>query len=122
MGDRVCDLSAEFETVGVGCIGAGSQRIHRADYAERREDGRGIAWAPRPSSAPAYNSTGTHSRANVEVIRLKAAHLAMIPADEPKAKPSFLKQVEEHFTKWRGVYAAVGLGLAVLGLIAKLFF
>lgn len=58
----------------------------------------------------------------VEVDRLKAAHLALIPVDEVKAKPTLLKQIEDHFTKWRGVYAAAGLCLAAVGLIAKLFF
>ena len=97
-----------------GYIARIMQHAVRTDAALR---GRGD-----PSSAPAYNSTGTHSRANVEVIRLRAAHLALIPAEESKAKPSFLKQIEEHFTKWRGVYAAVGLCLAAVGVIAKLFF
>jgi hypothetical protein len=74
-----------------------------------------------PASAPTYSSSGTHSRANVEVIRLKAAHLALIPMEEVKAKPSLLKRTEEHFTKWRGVYAGVSLLMAVIGLAIKFF-
>jgi hypothetical protein len=72
-----------------------------------------------PASAPTYNSSGTHSRANVEVIRLKAAHLALIPTEVVQAKPSLLKRTEEHFTKWRGVYTGVGLLTAVIGLAIK---
>lgn len=74
-----------------------------------------------PSSAPVYNSTGTHSRANVEVIRLKAAHLALIPIEEAKPKPSLPKRIEEHFTKWRGVYGGVSLLIALIGLAIKFF-
>jgi hypothetical protein len=74
-----------------------------------------------PASVPTYNSSGTHSRANVEVIRLKAAHLALIPTVNVTANPSLLKRTEEHFTKWRGVYAGVSLLLAAIGLAIKFF-
>jgi hypothetical protein len=74
-----------------------------------------------PASVPTYNSSGTHSRANVEVVRLKAAHLALIPTAKPAGRPSLLKRTEEHFTKWRGVYAGVSLLMAVIGLVIKFF-
>jgi hypothetical protein len=76
-----------------------------------------------PKSVQPYNDNGYHAQANAEVVRLKLAHLALLPKGEAKVeKVSWIKKVEEHFTKWRGVYAAVGLGIAVVGLLAKLFF
>ncbi|WP_440637274.1 hypothetical protein ACSHT2_25570 [Bradyrhizobium sp. PUT101] len=75
-----------------------------------------------PSSAPAYNSTATHSAANAEVLRLKAAHLALLSNEQAIAKLSLVRRVEEHFTKWRGVYAGVGLLVGFLGLAVKFFF
>jgi hypothetical protein len=46
-----------------------------------------------------------------------------LPKEEAKAETaSLIRRVEEHFTRWRGVYAGVGLVLAVVGVIAKVFF
>jgi hypothetical protein len=107
-----------LETALNGYIVRVMETAVRTDQALR---GRG-----NPASAPAYNSSGTHSRANVEVVRLKAAHLALIPPAEVTAKPPLprrlLRAVEEHFTRWRGVYTGVGILIAVVGLAVKFFF
>ena len=92
--------------------------VQMATDTDRALRGRGD-----PKSVQPYNGTGYHAQADAEVIRLKLAHMALLPKEEAKVeKISWIKQVEEHFTKWRGVYAAVGLGTAVVSLIAKLFF
>jgi hypothetical protein len=92
--------------------------MHHGYETDRRLRGRGF-----PDSVEKYGQAEHFLHgAVVEVDRLKAAHLALIPVDEVKAKPTLLKQIEDHFTKWRGVYAAAGLCLAAVGLIAKLFF
>jgi hypothetical protein len=73
-----------------------------------------------PHSVPEYNSTGQHSRANVEILRLRQAHEALLPpVNDKPPKVSVIKRTEEHFTKWRGLYAGAGLLIAALGLAAR---
>jgi hypothetical protein len=99
-------------------LGYTTRIIEKATETDRALRGRGD-----PSSVQPYNGTGHHSRANLEILRLKQAHAALLPKVETKIeKPSRLKKIEEHFAKWRGVYAGIGLLIAVVGLIAKLIF
>ena len=91
--------------------------VQKATETDRVLRGRGD-----PKSVQPYNGTGYHAQANAEVSRLKQAHVTLLPKEAVKTEDvSRLKRVEEHLTKWRGVYGGIGLLLAMVGLIAKLF-
>ncbi len=109
--------SCSLDAVEGALKGYATRIIEKAIETDRALRGHG-----NPQSVEPYNGTGHHSRANVEILRLKEAHAALLPKEAAKVERiSWLKKVEEHFTKWRGVYAGIGLLIALLGLAIRFF-
>jgi hypothetical protein len=92
-----------------GVIGRGI----KTDQAVR---GRGY-----PKTDTPYQTTGVNTAARAEIERLKTAHVTLIREAVVVESKSWVKKVEEFFSSWRGILTAVGIVVAIAGLVLRFF-
>jgi hypothetical protein len=94
------------------------QILQRGADTDRRLKGGGY-----PENAKAFDASESMSRAEAEILRLAQSHRALLDAkikDEDKDKtkaPTRKERIENFFSNNKGIMAAVGLLIGVLGLI-----
>ena len=79
---------------------------------------RGLRGRGHPKSVEEFNASRFHSAANAEIERLKAAHLALIPAS--KMTRSLVRRLEGFFSSWRGIISIISILLALLGIVGSI--
>jgi hypothetical protein len=99
-----------------------SKILGHAVDTDRRLRGEGY-----PESAPQYNSSGSSSRAEVEIARLSHAHRALLEEQErneraPSVPLSRRQQLETFLSRNKGILALIGILVAVVFGVLKFVF
>jgi hypothetical protein len=113
--------TASLEGVEVLLKGFVARIVKHATDTDRALRGRGF-----PNSVQPYNSSGIHSSANAQILGTAEAHRhianqSRLHPPPPPAQLSGLQQLEAWYGNNKALVWVIGLVVAVIGVVVKLF-